>query len=668
MTAAMDRSMGQANSSQVRAEFDRRAAEGEFRAVENTPVSAGRQYTTAAMLRMERETIGRMREGNTVQPNRPALVEEKTRTETIERNPMLNLSQRKAAEEIFESRERIVGLDGMAGVGKTTTLAVIREGVEANGYRVEGFAPTSGAAARLAEAGIETSTLQRHLAKGQRADTGEKTLYVVDESSLASTKQMHDFVTRLHPNDRVLLVGDTRQHEAVEAGRPFAQLQEAGMVTVRLDEIVRQSDPELKNVVEQLARGEVGEAVQGLERQGRVHEVKDPAQRIEAIAKEYARSPENTLVVSPDNRSRAEINAKIHAELQAKGVVGSQEYRIGTLVPRQDLTGADRTWAARYEPDNVLLYSRSSKETGIEKGEYARVKYIDADQNLLTVVRADGSERTYDPRRQQGVSVYRDQEKAFSTGDRVQFTAPAKSDELKVANRELGTIKSITDDGRIQLKMDRGGRSVSFDPREHPHIDHGYAVTSHSSQGQTADRVLIHVDTELGAKDLLNNRMAYVAVSRGALDAQIFTNDREKLPEALGRDVSQQSAHVSHETAIDRRAASEPVEKVYSHAEHQRHWAPLNQAVTPKEAEQFAWRAETGTIQTYQHLATQRALHIDGPSGQFYRQDGNPITAKEALDHAMPKGQEHSHSMDLVKGLQNIEIEPSIGYGYGLGR
>ena len=68
-------------------------------------------------------------------------------------------------------------------------------------------------------------------------------------------------------------------------------------------------------------------------------------------------------------------------------------------------------------------------------------------------------------------------------------------------------------------------------------------VTSHSSQGQTADRVLIHADTELGAKDLLNNRMAYVAVSRGAYDAQIFTNDREKLGAALGHDVSHSSAH-----------------------------------------------------------------------------------------------------------------------------
>jgi ATP-dependent exoDNAse (exonuclease V) alpha subunit len=86
------------------------------------------------------------------------------------------------------------------------------------------------------------------------------------------------------------------------------------------------------------------------------------------------------------------------------------------------------------------------------------------------------------------------------------------------------------------------GREVEIDSAKHPHLDHGYAVTSHSSQGQTAQRVLIHVDTELGAKDLLNNRMAYVAVSRGAHDAQLFTNDREKLPAALGHDVSHQSA------------------------------------------------------------------------------------------------------------------------------
>ena len=127
----------------------------------------------------------------------------------------------------------------------------------------------------------------------------------------------------------------------------------------------------------------------------------------------------------------------------------------------------------------------------------------------------------------------------------MQLTAPLP--DLKLANRELGTVEGIGQDGRMSLKMDGGrpgDRVVELDSVKHPHLDHGYAVTSHSSQGQTADRVLIHADTELGAKDLLNNRMAYVAVSRGAYDAQLFTNDREKLGAALGHHVSHRSAHV----------------------------------------------------------------------------------------------------------------------------
>ena len=126
-------------------------------------------------------------------------------------------------------------------------------------------------------------------------------------------------------------------------------------------------------------------------------------------------------------------------------------------MPRQDLTGADRTWAERYEVGDVLRYSRASKETGIGKGEYAQVKSIDAPNNRLTVELQDGTQRTYDPRRQQGVSVFREEIRSFSVGDRIQFTAPAN--DLKVANRELGTIESIEEDGRLRLKMD-GGRDA----------------------------------------------------------------------------------------------------------------------------------------------------------------------------------------------------------------
>ena len=537
LETALVRGMGETTHAQVRQEFERRIDSGEFREVSH--VGAGRQYTTAAMVRMECEIFGRMQEGNRRDYSDPMLVSPQVRIATEDRHRELNASQRQAVDEIFLSREKVVGLDGIAGAGKTTTLSVIREGVEAEGYRVEGFAPTSRAAQKLREAGMETSTLQKHLVRGQLPDRGEKRLYVLDESSLASTRQVHEFVSRLHANDRVLLVGDRRQHEAVEAGRPFAQLQDAGMKTVKLEEIVRQKDPELKQVVEQLARGEVREAIQNLDRQGRVHEVQDRDERIAAIAKEYAQSPDSTLVISPNNRSRMKINERVHAELQRSGLVSNEERRIRTLVPRQDLTGADRTWAERYQVGDLLRYSRASKETGIGKGACAQVKSIDAPKNRLTVTLQDGTERNYDPRRQLGVSVFREEMRSFSVGDRIQFTAPAN--DLRVANRELGIIGGIDGDERLRLKMD-GGRDVEIDPRKHPHLDHGYVMTSHSSQGQTADRVLIHVDTELGAKTLLNSRMAYVSVSRGRYDAQIYTNNAQTLGQELSRDVSHSPA------------------------------------------------------------------------------------------------------------------------------
>jgi conjugative relaxase-like TrwC/TraI family protein len=540
LQAAISRSMAQATYDQVRREFAQRVQRGEFVAVRHVEGRAAPVYTTAEMVRMEREIIARMQSGNQRTYRDPMLVSPSLRIAIEDRHTELSPSQLRAVDDIFVSREKIVGLEGIAGTGKTTTLAVIREGVEAEGYKVEGFAPTSRAAQKLAEAGIETSTLQRHLARGEQPDTGERKLYVLDESSLASTRQIHEFIERLHTSDRVLLVGDTRQHESVEAGRPFAQLQEAGMRTLNLEEIVRQKDPELKQAVEQLARGQVDKAISNLDRQGRVHEVKGHEERIAAIAREYAKSPESTLVVSPDNLSRTEINQRIHAELQARGVVGREEHSVQTLVPRQEMTGADRSWAQQYQVDDILRYSRGSRETGIQKGEYTRVKSIDTQNNRLTVLRADGSETIYDPRRQMGVSVYRQQEKAFSVGDRIQFTAP--NHELKIANRELGIVESIAPDGAMRLKLDNG-RSMDYEPQRHPHLDHGYAVTSHSSQGQTAERVLIHVDTDLAAKDLLNSRMAYVAVSRGKWDAQIFTNSREKLPKILGHDVSHKSAH-----------------------------------------------------------------------------------------------------------------------------
>jgi len=174
---------------------------------------------------------------------------------------------------------------------------------------------------------------------------------------------MNQFLHGLKENDRVLLVGDVRQHQAVEAGAPYQQFQEAGIQVAHLDEIVRQKDPALKEVVEQLSRGHVREAMEKLDNQGRLHEIVDRHERFREIANEYGKHPEGTLVVSPDNQSRMEINQVIHTEMQARGQVDHREERLNVLVARQEITGVDRQWAEQYQPGTSCATRRAAKRT-----------------------------------------------------------------------------------------------------------------------------------------------------------------------------------------------------------------------------------------------------------------------------------------------------------------
>jgi conjugative relaxase-like TrwC/TraI family protein len=530
------RGMGEITYPQVRANLDARLASGEFQMVERPQSVPGRQFTTAKTIEAEREIVRRMHDGqNHVAPvlSRPRAIA------VADQHPHLNRAQKTVVEDVLSSRDRIQGIQGFAGAGKTTTLTVLRGAAERQGYRVVGFAPTSRAARQLNEAGIESGTLQSFLARTANPDlTKQKHFYLVDESSLASTNQMREFLTRLGPHDRALLVGDIRQHQAVDAGRPFEQLQEAGMRTANLDEIVRQRDPALKSAVEMLATGQVSAALDALQQQGRTREIPNPEERLRAIAKSYITSPDNTLIVSPDNASRRELNVAVRQELKATGVVAPEDHNFRVLVQRQDMTGAERSWARHYEIGDIVRYTRGSKAIGIEASAYASIVAIDPTANLLTVEKANQELATYDPRRLTGVSVYQEIEREFSVGDRVQFTAPVKS--LGVANRDLAIIEAIHADGRLSARFENN-RQIEFNAIEHRHFDHGYAVTSHSSQGLTAERVLVHADTRVHP-NLLNSRFGYVSISRASHEATLFTDNIAKLATQLGADVSKTSA------------------------------------------------------------------------------------------------------------------------------
>ncbi len=292
--------MGEPTYAQVRAEFDSWQKAGELLARQGGKHDSGRSFTTPETISHERTNVHHVLEGrNAVEPIMTAEAAQ-AQAQTV---PKLNAKQRAVIEEVLNSLDRVYGLQGLAGTGKTTALRVVREGAEQNGYAVQGFAPSSKAAGALRDAGVEATTLQSFLASKQ-PDPSVKHLYMLDESSLASSKQMRGLLEKIGPDNRVLVIGDTRQHQAVDAGRPFQQMQDAGMRTAHLDQIVRQQpNPELLAAVQQLATGEVKPGIKMLADQGRITEIQSPKNRIAAIARDYAADPQKTLIVSPDNKS-----------------------------------------------------------------------------------------------------------------------------------------------------------------------------------------------------------------------------------------------------------------------------------------------------------------------------------------------------------------------------
>jgi ATP-dependent exoDNAse (exonuclease V) alpha subunit len=538
VTDALRRNLGRTTVEAVTMELRARQERGEFIDIvrEQRPAEA----TTERMLRMEKENIQTMIDGKGTYPAivRASRVEKVIANASESKQLRLNTNQQSAVETILSSDDRIVGLQGGAGTGKTTALSVLKEAAEREGYEVRGFAPTTRAAQQLSESGIQTETLQKFLRRRLEKTLDVKRLFVVDESSLASTKQLNKFFARIDSADKVLLVGDVRQHQAVEAGSPFEQLQQEGMTTARLNEIVRQRDPELRQTVKKLSTRQVREVVNELDSRGKVIEIADERERLDAMAQAYCESPSNTLVISPANRERVQLNSLIHRQLQREGKVSGDDHQMKVYVNRPDMTGTERTFANSYRPgDDVVRYNRASKVFKVDVGEYAQVLDTSHEQNEISVRFDDGRILTYDPTRLSGVSVYKEAERVFAEGDRIQFRAPFT--DKRIVNGELGTITKIESE-QLQVTLD-SGREIVFDPNTFRHLDHGYAVTSHSAQGLTVDRVLLNADTRESLQ-LLNDRMAYVAVSRAREEALIYTDSTQDLRDAFNRGTNKEMA------------------------------------------------------------------------------------------------------------------------------
>lgn len=458
--------------------------------------------------------------------------------------------QLQAALHVLNSRDRVVGIRGAAGTGKTTmmkgTVAALEEH---GGGHVFVFAPTAQASRSvLYNDGFKEATTVAQLLVDERMQQAVKGQVLwIDEAGLMGSKEARSLFQVAEAQDcRVILSGDYKQHSAVARGDAFRLLEsEAGVSVAQLKEIRRQKKSDYRQAVEAISAGTAKGAAKGfeyLDKMGAIVEASGEARR-KLLVDDYlntAGDGETALVIAPTHVEGMELTSEIRDGLKAKGRLGGHEC---FFVARKNThwTGAQKGDFRNYRSGQVVQFHKAVSGTrkskggvrgtsgGYEKGESAMV--LRQDMHHVIVLRQDGSQASLPLDHAERFSVYETRNLAVAPGERIRITANGygkteKSDKKhRLDNGEIFTVEGFT--GKGDIKLDNG----VVIPKDFGHIAHGYVDTSHAAQGKTVDRVFIAVGDE--SLKAANRAQWYVSVSRGRDSVKIYTEDKDALKSAV---------------------------------------------------------------------------------------------------------------------------------------
>ena len=496
-----------------------------------------RAFVTDLALKAERSVIAMMKAGLSAGSN---LAREKDVSAHLE-GTNLTEGQLEAVRAILLSDDRIVGVQGRAGTGKTTMLRQVRE--LAGDRLILGLAPSAKATDVLrSETGMNVRTLQWFLTRYQSVEgTGfatedQKELFsgsvlVLDEASMVSTDQMRSLMRIADALDiaRLVLVGDSRQLRAVDAGQPFRQLQQAGMTTAEMDDIRRQRDPDLRAAVLAVLAGEPGEAVELLG--SSVHEVAFDELAEKAAEAWLELTPEvreQTLLVAPTHELRARINHTVREALADEGVLRGRSCVIERLV-NLGMTRAEKADIRNYREGDAVVFSQDLVNYRIMKDEFLMVTRIE--DGHVELLHPDGKTRRIRPegKIRYRFDVYETRDLEIRAGDRIRWT---RNDKVRgLVNGEHAEVEAITRE-RVRFRLSNGhGLSLKKDDPQLRHLDHAWSSTVHGAQGSTADGVIAVLDSSHGA--LTDQSTFYVEISRARDRAVVLTDNRDDLVEML---------------------------------------------------------------------------------------------------------------------------------------
>jgi conjugative relaxase-like TrwC/TraI family protein len=425
----------------------------------------------------------------------------------------LGEDQQRAIYHVLRTSDRVTGLRGLAGTGKTKALLELVAACKE--ARVEPLfcAPTAAATEVLRTEGFEAVTLQSLLLT--KPALSARQLVVLDEAGAVGMDDMKRLFD-LARDARMVLSGDTGQHASVARGDALRILENhSDFHSGQLTRILRQRKVEYRRAVELAAQKNTNEAFAQLERMGAVTEFSGDQLHGEA-AQSYVKAlqqNQSVLLVAPTWNEIEAVTEKVRAALKTSGRLVGEEKEF-QVFDSLSWTEAQKRDARQYRSGLSIRFHR--QKTGFAKDETVAVVAVDND--TLKIQRADGSESIFPL----GVSC-----DCFDVGEKRKLKVAAGDKLLLQANRQ----KKFINGELVEVRAIQGDSVVLADGRVIPEnyrtFTHGYAVTSHAAQGKTVDEVLVVASSR--SLPAINQQQFYVSISRGRDACRVFTDDVEML-------------------------------------------------------------------------------------------------------------------------------------------
>ena len=325
------------------------------------------RYTTREMLRIEREMVDKAR----ILHNRTGHGTHRNGRELLLEQKTLSPEQRAMVRTITQGSD-ITLVQGWAGTGKSYALGAAREIWEGEGYRVRGAALSGKAAVELSNgSGIKSttlSTLNREIGDGGTDPLTSRDILVIDEAGMVGSRKMHELLSLAEKaRAKMVLVGDTRQLPAIEAGAAFRLLQET-LGYSELSGIRRQESEQDRQAVRDLAVGNAEKALENLAERNRVHEYNSGRNTKEGMGGAVSQDLVDgkvSLAIAATREEAQDINewARLHA--LEKGLVASEGIRMTTNQGEREFAQGAR-----------ILFTRNDRKLDVMNGDFGTVRGI----------------------------------------------------------------------------------------------------------------------------------------------------------------------------------------------------------------------------------------------------------------------------------------------------